>query len=271
MGLKEKYGGKALVAGASEGIGAAFAEFLASEGIDLILIARREGPLHQLGDTLANKYGVVVKCIPCDLAGEDAPMAIEKELTGQEIGIMVYNAALSYIGPFTQDTPANQSRAVQVNIATPLMLVRHFGEEMLVRGRGAIILMTSMAGLQGSGFLSLYAAGKAFSRILAESLWYEWKNQGVDIIGCCAGATSTPGYINSRPAKTSLLSPAVLRPEQVAVECFKRLGRQPSFITGRSNRIASFFMHRFIPLKTAVNIMGDTTRKMFGIDDQRSG
>lgn len=78
------------------------------------------------------------------------------------------------------------------------------------------------------------------------------------------GATSTPGYINSRPAMTSLLSPALLRPEQVAVVCFKRLGKQPSFITGRSNRIASFFMHRLIPLKTAVNIMGDTTRIPLG-------
>ncbi len=85
------------------------------------------------------------------------------------------------------------------------------------------------------------------------------------------GATSTPGYINSRPAKTSLFSPAVLSPEQVAVECFRRLGKQPSFITGRGNRIASFFMHRIIPLKTAVNIMGDTTRKMYGIDNQILG
>ncbi|MBW6500582.1 MAG: SDR family NAD(P)-dependent oxidoreductase [Bacteroidales bacterium] len=270
MTLKEKYGGKALVAGASEGIGAAFAEYLASEGMDLILIARREGPLNRSGDDLEKRYGVNVKCIPCDLAEEDTQQALEKELAGMEIGIMVYNAAVSYIGPFMQDTPDNQTRAVQVNIAAPLRLVRHFGEKMLERRRGAIILMTSMAGLQGSGFLSLYAAGKAFSRVLAESLWYEWKSQGVDVIGCCAGATSTPGYTNSRPAKKNLFAPAVLRPDQLAAECFKRLGKQPSFITGRANRIASCFMHRIIPLKTAVNIMGDNIRKMYGIDDRMS-
>ena len=60
-----------------------------------------------------------------------------------------------------------------------------------------------MAGLQGSGYLATYAATKAFNRVLAESLWYEWKDKGVDIIACCAGATATPGYIRSKPGKAS--------------------------------------------------------------------
>jgi short-subunit dehydrogenase len=263
MNLKQKYGSTALVAGASEGIGAAFANFLAKEGMDLVLIARRIQPLQQLADSLENKYKIKVICIPCDLSDVNAPQQIETTLNGLDICLIVYNAALSYIGPFLDNTPDNISLAARVNMITPLNMIRLFGEKMVKRGKGAVILMTSLAGFQGSGYLSLYAATKAFNRILAESLWYEWKKSGVDVIACCAGATSTPGYKNSDPEKTGFFTPRVLDPEEVPPECFKKLGKQPSHITGRGNRIASFIMQKLLPRKVAVNIMGNTTRKMY--------
>jgi hypothetical protein len=94
-----------------------------------------------------------------------------------------------------------------VNMLTPIGLTHHFGDHMLKDGRGGIVLMSSLAGFQGSGFLSTYAATKAFNRILAESLWYEWKSRGVDVIGCCAGATMTPNYIDSKPKKITAFAP----------------------------------------------------------------
>jgi short-subunit dehydrogenase len=263
MNLKQKYGNTAMVAGASEGIGAAFATCLAEEGMDLVLIARRLEPLQQLADFLKNKYKVNVTCISCDLSGINATKEIEKALNGSEISLLIYNAALSYIGPFIKNSTENNSQAAQLNMLTPLHMVRLYGERMLTKGKGAVVLMTSMAGLQGSGYLSVYAATKAFNRILAESLWYEWKNNGVDVIACCAGATATPGYKNSLPGKTGFFTPRVLEPEEVAHECLKKLGKQPSFITGRANRIASFIMQNILPRKMAINIMGDNTRKMY--------
>jgi hypothetical protein len=149
------------------------------------------------------------------------------------------------------------------NMLTPLDMLHVFGGKMLAGGRGGIVLMASLAGFQGSGFLSMYAATKAFNRIMAESLWYEWKDRGVDVIACCAGATSTLNFIETRPGKTSFLAPGVQTPQQVASECLKRIGCQPSFIAGRGNRIASFFMQKILPRKTAITIMGDTTRKMY--------
>jgi short-subunit dehydrogenase len=85
MNLKQKYGSTALVAGASEGIGAAFATRLAAEGMDLVLLARRLQPLKQLADLLENKYNVNVRCISCDLSGTNATELIEKTLDGREI------------------------------------------------------------------------------------------------------------------------------------------------------------------------------------------
>ncbi|HBE43047.1 MAG TPA: short-chain dehydrogenase [Bacteroidales bacterium] len=261
--LKQRYGKTALVAGASEGLGAAFAEYLAAEDLDLVLIARRLQPLHQLADRLKEKYKVDVTCISCDLGDQNSTKKIKAVLTDRSVNILVYNAAISYIGPFLENPPENHNHAARVNMITPLNMVHYFGNKMLARNKGAIILMTSMAGMQGSGYLSVYAATKAFLRILAESLWFEWRKSGVDIIGCCAGATSTPGYINSDPAETGFFTPRVIPPEKVVKLCFHNLGKRPSFITGRGNIIASVIMHRLMPKKMAVNIMGKTTRKMY--------
>ena len=146
---------------------------------------------------------------------------------------------------------------------TPMNMMKLFGEPMLQKGRGAVILMASLAGFQGSGFLSAYGASKAFNRVLAEGLWYEWKNRGVDVIACCAGATSTPNFIDTKPEKASPFAPKVQAPEEVVSECMKTLGKKPSFISGRGNRIASFFMQKIMPRKMAITIMGDTTKKMY--------
>ena len=263
VNLKYKYGNTAMVAGASEGIGAAFAARLAAEGMDLVLIARRLQLLQQSADILKNKYKVNVICIPCDLADANATRQILETLNGKEINVLIYNAVQSYIGPFIKNPIENNSRMASVNMITPLNMVHVFGDKMLEKGKGAIVLMASLAGFQGSGYLSVYAATKAFNRILAESLWYEWKNSGVDVIACCAGATSTPGFINSRPEKPGFFAPRVQTPEEIPDECFKMLGRQPSFITGRGNRFASFIMQKLLPRKMAITIMGDNTRKMY--------
>ena len=263
ISLKQKYGQLALVAGASEGIGAAFARYLAACGIDLILVARRKESLEQFASLLRNEYHVQVHCVLCDLSDSNAPVQIQEIVAGKEINIMVYNAALSYIGPFEENSLDNHNAMVRANMITPMNLIHFLARPMLSRKKGAVILMSSLSGLQGSGFLAMYAATKAFNRILAESLWYEWKNKGVDVIACCAGATATPNFIRTNPEKKDFFAPKVQLPEEVVQECFKRLGKKPSFITGSGNKMASFMMQHVLPRKMAINIMGDTTRKMY--------
>ena len=263
MSFKQKYGTRALIAGASEGLGAAYAHYLAKEGIDLVLVARRKEPLDQLATLLTHQYKIDVQCISCDLSDINATGQIEQELKGQDIHILVYNAALSYIGPFEKNSIEHHTQLANANMLTPLQMVQTFGTRMLSKQKGAIVLMASLAGFQGSGFLAAYAASKAFNRIFAESLWFEWKDRGVDIMACCAGATSTPGFIQTNPEKTSFFAPRVQRPEEVVNECFKKLGKRPSIITGRGNRVASFIMQKLMPRKMAIQIMGNTTRKMY--------
>jgi short-subunit dehydrogenase len=263
MLLKEKYGSLALVAGASAGLGAAFSEYLAASGIDLVMVARNREKLGHYAASLSDKFGIRTYPLCCDLSDYDATEKIMKEVEGRDIGILVYNAALSFIGPFEKDTPEHCNRIAVANMVTPLNLVKILGEAMLERKRGAIILMASMAGFQGSGFLTTYASTKAFNRVFAESLWYEWKDRGVDVMACCAGATSTENYLDTNPGSSGFFAPRVTTPAEVVSECLSRLGTTPSFVAGAGNRVATFFMHRLLTRKMAVRIMGDNTRKIY--------
>lgn len=260
-----KYGKTACIAGASEGIGAAFSHYLAKAGYDLIVVARRMEPLISLAEEIEGTYKVKVNTLSFDLSAPTAAKDLLVALEHFDIDVLVYNAGLSYIGAFEKNDLNHHLEIARTNIMTPLELAQTLGTKMLERGRGAVVLMGSLAGLQGSGFLSTYAASKAFDTILAESLWYEWKERGVDVIACVAGATSSPNFINTRPKKVGLLEPKVQTPEEVVEECFLNLGQQPRIITGFANRLASFFMHRVLPRKWAIKIMGDTTRKMYGV------
>ncbi len=267
MNFKERYGAVALVAGASEGMGAAFARALAKEGMDVVLVARRKKNLELLAEELSAQYSVKTWMVSCDLGAPDVIGQITDVIGDMMIHFLVYNAALSYIGPYLDNPILDHIEIADVNMITPMKMLHHFGRRMVQQKKGGIVLMSSIAGNQGSGFLATYAATKAFNRILAESLWYEWKTKGVDVIGCCAGATLTPNYIDSKPKKISVFAPKPQLPEQVVAECLSKLGSTPSFVSGGSNKVASFLMNHILSLKKSVNIMGDTTRKMYGIKD----
>jgi len=265
MTFKEKYGQTALIAGASEGMGAAYASALAERGLDLVLIARRTAPLEETARKITEQFGIKVQTISCDLADDDATQQIILAIGDKAIDFLVYNAALSYIGPYLDTNFKTHTNIAKVNMITQMALVHHFGGKMVERGKGGVVLMSSIAGFQGSGFLSTYAATKAFSRVLAEGLWFEWKEKGVDVIACCAGATATPNYINTNPGKASPLEPKPQLPEQVVEECLSKIGTKPSFISGTGNKLVTFLMQHIFSRKMAINMMGDGMRKMYGI------
>lgn len=142
-------------------------------------------------------------------------------------------------------------RVADVNVRAPMALLRALLPGMTRRGRGGVILMTSMAGNQGSPRLAAYAASKAFTRVLAESLWHELKSQGIDVLGCCAGAVRTPGY----EMAADKAAPGTLEPEDVVEEALQALGRGPVVIPGFVNRVAGMLMTRILPRKVAIGIM----------------
>ncbi|HXK22060.1 MAG TPA: SDR family NAD(P)-dependent oxidoreductase [Myxococcota bacterium] len=254
-----RYGPCALIAGASEGIGAAFARELAHRGLDLVLVARRPEPLAALEREIASFASVRVHCLPLDLARADACAEIERALAGEEVGLVVYNAALAPGGPFLELPLDRQLAALDVNTRGPLALAHAFGRRMASRGRGGLVLMSSLTAFQGSPFVATYGATKSFLLSLAEGLWYELSPNGVDVLCVLAGATRTPNYLRHRAQGGA---PGELEPEQVAREALAKLGRAPSMIPGRFNRFASQLLRRVLPRRAAIRIMGAQTEKL---------
>jgi short-subunit dehydrogenase len=259
----QTYGPWAFVAGASEGLGAVYAEALAGGGLNLLLVARRAALMQALADRLSGKYGVQVVCLPLDLASPEAASRIADETKGLEIGLLVYNAAFSAVGAFLDRPIDDHLREIDTNVRTPLRLVEIFGKRMLRAGHGGIILMTSLSAFQGSAYISTYSATKAFNIILAESLWEEWRREGVNVLACIAGAIRTPNYLASSPRKTGRFSDATLPPETVVASALGALGRQPTVIPGAVNRLSSFVMRRLLSRRAAIIFMGSVLRGMY--------
>lgn len=262
--FREKYGPWAVVAGASEGLGEAFAREIAARGVNVALVARREAMVRGLAEDIARGAGVETRAIAADLSERAGLDRIVEETRALDVGLLVYNAGQSFIGPFWETGLEEHLKEIDVNVCGPMVLAHAIGGRIRARGRGGIVLMSSLAGFQGTALVSNYAATKAFNLVLGEGLWDELRADGVDALVCCAGATATPNYQKSAPsAKGSGLVP-VQSPEAVAREALDYLGRGPLLITGRANKLASFFLRRVLPRKVAVRIMGQNTRKMYG-------
>jgi uncharacterized protein len=257
--IRDRYGPWALVAGASAGLGEAFARRLAADGLNLVLLARREGALGALAGALRAEHGVEVRTA-ADLARADLREAVDGAAAGAEIGLLVYNAAHRVIGPFLSHPIDEQLRIIDVNCRGPLVLAHHLGAAMARRGRGGIVLMSSLAGSQGNALLASYAASKAFNLVLAEGLWDELRAHGVDVVACRAGATRTPGYVSSRPKGTIPLMEA----DAVVARTLAALGRGPSIVPGALNRFAAFAFARLLPRRAAIRIMGRATHRLYG-------
>jgi len=251
-----RYGPYALVAGASEGIGRAFAAELAAAGLNLVLVARRQPPLALLSEELRAAHGIDVRTVSADLADPAAADAVVSASGGCEIGLLVYNAAASSVGRFL-DTPIDAHlRTVHVNVRGPLLLAHAFAGAMVARGRGGIVLMSSLTAFQGTPLVANYGATKAFNLVLAEGLWSELAESGVDVLACCAGATLTPGYERVTPKRAAeRFAPRPQDPRDVAREALGALGRRPVIVTGAGNRIASFVMRRLFTRRFAVATM----------------
>jgi hypothetical protein len=255
-----RYGAWALIAGASSGLGAAYARALAARGMNLVISARRKNLLQELGDELGGRYGVEVLCVDGDLGSLGDIGKLRDATKGLEVAVLVYNAAYAPIGEFVASDPGGLLRAVSVNVQGPVALLASFLPPMVERGRGAVILMSSLAGNQGSPRLATYAASKSFNRVLAEGLWPELKAKGIDILACVAGAIRTPGYASASVKE----APGTMDPERVAEAAIRALGRGPVVVPGFANRLIATFMGRLLTRKAAISIMAGSTQGLRG-------
>jgi len=224
--IRARYGPWALIAGASEGLGAAFARSAAARGLHVVLVARRAEALAALAAEIEKQYTVETRRVVADLSQADALDHIVAEVSDLEIGMLISNAASEPQGPFLDLPLAKHLFAIDVNCRAPLALAHHLGGPMRARGRGSIVLVTSLGGLCGLPVFSSYGASKAFGWNLGECLWDELAPHGVDALSFVVGSTRTPNLERSGAPEAHLAQ--AVDPEHVAENLFGVLAQGPT-------------------------------------------
>ncbi len=235
MAVTSKYGPWGIVAGGSDGVGAAFARGMASRGINVVLVARRASVLEASADDIRARYGVEVRTVPLDLSAPGALLELERATSDLEVGLFAYNAGGDdRSAAFLDKDLGAHLELVRRNCVSVLEAAYRFGAPMVARGRGAVVLVTSGAAWAGGATLAAYGATKAFDLILAEGLWAEWRDSGVDVLGLVLGRTDTPSLRRVLDAKGEPYG-ALADPSDVAEEALDHLADGPTWIYGSAN------------------------------------
>lgn len=256
--FRERYGPVALVTGASSGIGEAFAALLAERGLDLVLVARREERLRELAARLAERHGIAAEPVVADLAAPGAADAVAGRLGERDLGLLVSNAGFGLKGPHEDNDPVQLATMLQVNCLAPLELCHRLIPRLRRRGRGGIVITSSVEGLIGVPYSAAYAASKAFTNSLAEGLWGELSPAGIDVLALCPGSTDTEAHEKQGIDRAALSG--MMSPREVAGLALERLADGPVQVAGDDNR-AMFEGLLAMPRREALLAMADNIRR----------
>jgi short-subunit dehydrogenase len=257
--FKQIYGDWALVTGGTSGIGAALVRQFAASGMNIVLVARTQTKLDEMAKSLKSEFSVEVRTIAADLSTPQSPATVIEAVKDLEIAVLVPGAAVETTGYFVETPLERQAALVQMDVTTPMILTHHFGAGMASRGRGAILLVSSLSGWSAQPYMANYGASKAYILSLGASLYHEMKDQGVDVSVLSPGPTDTPMIANADMDFESM-GMSIMTPESVALEALKGLGKRPDTVPGFKNRMMVFMMTRASSRRSS----GAMFKKMMG-------
>lgn len=257
-GFEAQYGPWAVVAGASDGTGAAFAEELGRRGVHVVLVARRRPLLEEL----AARLPVEARVVELDLSVDGAAGRLAEATADLDVGLFVYNAgADSGNDTFLAQPVGDLLALTRRNCDTVLECSHRFGARLVGRGRGGLVLVSSGAAWVGGSHIAAYGATKAFDLVLAEGLWAEWRPHGVDVLALVLGATDTPSLRRSLEAHGGDFGD-LADPAQVAVEALNHLGDGPTWSHGMPDPTGPSPFGS-LPRRQAVELMSQASAAMF--------
>lgn len=216
----------ALITGASSGIGAAFARQLAEAGWNLVMVSNRREENNKLALCLENEYGVKTNPLCLDLATPAAAEELYAWTRGWKIEpeLLISNAGMLQFGKLEHLAPERLESIIALHCATPSLLCRLFGADMALRGRGYILLVSSITAWMPYPTISTYAATKTYLKSFGQSLWYELRDRGVGVTTLFPSAVDTPLYDLEAKLRRRLRRWGVmLSPEEVARKALKAL------------------------------------------------
>ena len=258
--LTRRFGPVALITGASDGIGRAFATQLAEQGFGLILVARRGDVLQDMALDLGTRFGVNVRVLPIDLSG---PAAVAELMTLTEnapVGLVVAAAGFGSVGAFLDQDVTSEVNMVDLNCRSVVALSYGFGRRMAAQRRGGIVLFGSLVGFNGAPFSATYAATKGFVQSFAEGIAAEMRPQGVSVLSVAPGPVGT-GFA----ARAGMQMGQAATPEMVARSALAALGRRTTVRPGFLAKFLGWSL-AMLPRWGRVRVMGVIMKGMIGKD-----
>ncbi len=260
--VRDAYGPWAVVTGASDGIGRAFAQELAAAGVHLVLVARREAQLDTVAADLRTRFGVQCRVIATDLADPLASSHMLDRTTDLDIGLLVAAAGFGSSGPLLSQLDTSEQEQVAVNCAAVLAQCMHFGRRFAARGSGGVILLSSVVAFHGTPWSANYAATKAYVQSLAEALRHEWAPRGLQVLACAPGPVGS-GF----GARAQLRLGRTISPTVVAQQALRALPRGGTVRPGWLSKLLGWSLAT-APRALRVRIMGSI---MHGMAAQPAG
>ena len=248
----------AVITGASSGIGREFASVMAGRGHDLVLVARNNDRLVELGKDLERAYGVRVKVIAADLTEQSAAGTLCAELEKENIRatILVNNAGFGTHGPFAETDWEKEYKLIQLNVGALTRLTKLFLSKMIIRSQGYILNVASTGAFRPGPFMSVYNATKAYVLSLSEAVNSEISGTGVSLTALCPGATRT-NFERAAGIKTNRIrkfkkAASARRVAEYGYEAM--LARKPVAVYGLANKAAAA-AGRFLPRALVTNLI----------------
>ena len=256
-------GSWAVVTGSAreQGLGFAFARQIARRNINLVLLDILEEELYARAAELWSQYRIDVRPIAVDLGDLSAYPAVMDALEDVSVDVLVCDHMFTPKDtPRILDMPLDVHNAmIDINARAYVNLVHRFGNLMTQRGRGAIVIVSSGAGLVPAPYTGAYAANKAFQTVFGEALWYETRHTGVDVLVMSAGLMDTQGDALSKFPRWQLADP-----NDAAAETLRAIGRKHLVMPGRPNRLFTVLNTRLMSRRRAIMTMGRLMERGLG-------
>src|SRR5712692_9942402 len=253
---KKRFGPWALVTGASSGIGKEFARQIAASGINIVLVARRENLLNEVGVEFSKRYDVEHRVVVLDVSQEDFIGQLASTTDDLDISLVVSNAGTGNPGEFLKLDRQLLQATLRLSTMAHLDIAHHFGAKLAKRRRGGIVLAGAMGAENGVPLMANDGAAKAYVHSLGEALHYEFKPLGVCVTVLAAWFTDTAvlGKFGLDP-KTMPLKPMSV--EQSVSEALSGLRKNRSkVVPGPLNRIMNALVPAFLARKMEADLLG---------------
>jgi hypothetical protein len=253
---KERFGPWALVTGASSGIGKEFARQIAASGINVVLVARREALLAELGRAISHEFDVQYRAVAMDLSQEGFIAGLADATHDIDIGLVVSNAGTGNPGEFLKVDRQLLQATLRLNTMAHLDIAHHFGAKLAERRRGGLILIGAMGAEIGVPFMANDGGAKAYVHSLGEALHYEFKPRGVYVTVVPPAPTNTPVLAKfGFDPRAMPIKP--MSPEQCVSEGLNALQKNRSrIVPGRLNRFVDAFVPAFVKRTMTAKALG---------------